>query len=63
MAEELQPVGLLPGEEFEGGEILQIFVIGHDIDRGGGALKIVPPMLKHLEDSEQLLIMGIIVEL
>ena len=38
-------------------------MIGHDIDGRGRALEIVTPVLECLEDGEQLLIMGIIVEL
>ena len=38
-------------------------MIGHDIKEGGRALEIMLPVLEHLKDGEQLLIMGIIVEL
>ena len=38
-------------------------MISHDINGGGGALKIVLPVLEHLKDGEQLLIMDIVVEL
>ena len=51
------------GEEFRGGEVLQVLVIGHDINGGDGALEIVSPVLESLKDGEQLLIMGVIVEL
>ena len=63
LAEELRPVGLPAGKELQGGEIFKILVIGHDIDGRGRALKIVMPVLECLKDGEQLLIMGIIVEL
>ena len=38
-------------------------MIGYDIDGGGRAFEIMLPVLECLEDGEQLLIMGIIVEL
>ena len=37
LAQELRPTGLLPGQEFGGGEILQVFVVGNDVDGGSGA--------------------------
>ena len=63
LAEELRLAGLLVGKELRGGEIFEILVIGHDINGGGRALEIVMPVLECLKDGEQLLIMGIIVEL
>ena len=46
-----------------GGEVLQIFVVSHDIDRGGWSLQIVMPVFENLEYGEELLIMSIIIQL
>ena len=37
LTKELRPMGLSPGQEFGGGEVLQVFVIGDDVDGGSGA--------------------------
>jgi len=51
------------GENLRGGEVLQVFVVGHDVNREGRALQVVTPALESLEDSEELLIMSIVVQL
>ena len=39
----LRPPGLLTGENLRGEEALEIFVVSDDVDRSGGALKIMAP--------------------
>jgi len=58
-----RPSGLPTGENFRGGEVLQVFVVGHDVNREGRALQVVTPALESLEDSEELLVMSIVVQL
>jgi len=49
------------GENLRGGEVLQVFVVSHDVNWEGRALQVVTPALESLEDSEELLVMSIIV--
>jgi len=51
------------GENLRGGEILQVFVVGHDVDREGRALQIMTPGLEGFENSEKLLVVRIVVQL
>ena len=50
-------------ENLRGREILKIFVIGNNIHRGGRALQVVSPGFESLEDSEELLVMRVVVQL
>jgi len=61
--EVFQPSGLPTGVNLRGGEILQVFVVGHDVNREGRALQVVMPALESLEDSEELLVVSIVVQL
>ena len=63
LGEVLRPAGLMAGQDLGAGEILQVLVVGDHIDRRGGALKVVSPVLEGLEDGQELLVMGIIVQL
>ena len=63
LGEVLQPVGLMVGQDFGAGEILQVLVVGDHINQRGGTLKVVSPVLEGLEDGQKLLVMGIIVQL
>ena len=38
-------------------------MVSDHIDRSGGALEVMPPVLEGLEDGQQLLVMGIIIQL
>ena len=51
------------GQDLGAGEILQVLVVGDHIDQRGGTLEVVSPVLEGLEDGQQLLVMGIIVQL
>ena len=63
LGEVLRPAGLTAGQDLGAGEILQVLVISDHIDQRGGTLKVVSPVLEGLEDGQQLLVMGIIVQL
>ena len=63
VGEELRPVGLPPSQELGGCKVLQVLVVGDDVNRSCGAFKIVAPGPKSLVDSEELLVMGVVVEL
>ena len=61
LGEVLRPAGLTAGQDLGAGEILQILVVGDHVDRSGGALKVVSPVLEGLEDGQKLLVMGVII--
>ena len=63
LGEELQPAGLPPSQEFGGCKVLQVLVVGDNINQSCGAFKIMAPGPKSLMDSKELLVMGVIVEL
>ena len=63
LGEVLRPAGLMADQDLGAGEVLQVLVVGDHIDWGGGALKVMSPVLESLEDGQQLLVMGIIVQL
>ena len=56
-------MGLMAGQDLGAGEILQVLVVSDHIDWRGGALEVVSPVLEGLEDGQQLLVMGIIIQL
>ena len=62
LGEVLRPAGLMVGQDLGAGEVLQVFVVGDHIDWRGGALKVMSPVLEGLEDGQQLLVMGIIIQ-
>ena len=63
LGEVLRPAGLTAGQDLGAGEILQVFVVSDHINRRGGALKVVSPVLEGLKDGQELLVMGVIVQL
>ena len=50
-------------ENLRGREILKILVISNNIHWGGRALQVVSPGFEGLEDSEELLVMCVVVQL
>jgi hypothetical protein len=60
--EKLGPARLAPSEEFHGTEILQIFVVGDDVDWVWSTLEVMAPCPKGLMDRKKFLIMDIVVE-
>jgi len=61
LGEVLRPVGLTASQDLGAGEVFQVFVVGDHIDRSGGALKVVSPVLKSLENGQKLLVVGVII--
>jgi len=61
LGEVLRPVGLMAGQDLGAGEIFQVLVVGDHINRSGGALKVVSPVLKGLKDGQKLLVMGVVI--
>ena len=51
------------GQDLGTGEVLQVLVVGDHINQRGGALEVMLPVLEGLKDGQQLLVMGIIVQL
>ena len=56
-------MGLLLSQEFGGCKVFQVLVVGDDVKQSCRAFKIVVPGPKSLVDSEELLVMSVIVEL
>ena len=56
-------MGLPLSQEFGGCKVLQVLVVGDNVNWSYRAFKIVVPGPKSLVDSEELLVMGVIVEL
>ena len=63
LREELQPAGLLLSQELGGCNIFQVLMVSDDVNQSCRAFRIVAPGPKSLVDSEELLVMGVIVEL
>ena len=62
LSEVFGPSRLSASEEFRGREILQILVIGNNVDRGTGAFEIVTPSSEGLEDGQQFFVVHIIIK-
>ena len=62
LGKELQPPGLMPGEQVDCGEVLEVLVVGHNIDWSFRTFEIVPPSSKCLKYSEEFLVMCVIIE-
>ena len=45
-------MGLSAGKDFSGSEILQIFVIGDDVNRSSATFQVLAPMFESFEDSK-----------
>ena len=63
LGEVLRPVGLMAGQDLGAGEVLQVLVVGDHINWRGRALEVVLPVLEGLKDGQQLLVLGIIIQL
>ena len=63
LGEELRPAGLPPSQELGGCKVFQVLVVSDDVNWNCRAFKMVVPGPKSLVDSEELLVMGVIVEL
>ena len=56
-------MGLPPSQELGGCKVFQVLVVSDNVNWSCGAFKIMAPGPKSLVDSEELLVMGVIVEL
>jgi len=52
LGEELRPAGLLAGQEFSGSKVLEVLVVGDNVDWSCGAFEVVSPSLEGLVDGE-----------
>jgi hypothetical protein len=59
--EVLGPLDLAPRQLLHGGEILQILMIGENINRRSGTFEVVPPDAEGLIDSQEFLIVRIVI--
>ena len=62
LGQELRPPGLMPGEQVDHGEVLEVLVVSNNVDQSFRTLKIVPPSGKHLKYSEEFLVVSVIVQ-
>jgi hypothetical protein len=62
LVEVLRPAHLAACEHLGGGKVLEVLMVSHHIDRGGGTFKIVTPGAESLEDGEELLIMSVVIQ-
>src|ERR1700731_999473 len=62
LGQELRPPGLMPGEQTDCGEVLEVLVVSNNIDRSFRTFKIVPPSGKRLKYSEEFLVMSVIIQ-
>ena len=62
LGKELQPPGLMLGEQADCGEVLKVLVVSNNVDQSFRTLKIVPPSSKCLKYSEEFLVMSVIIQ-
>ena len=62
LGEELRPAGLAAGEKTCGAEVLQVFVVCNYVDWSCGTLEVMSPSFEGLEDSQEFLIVSVIIE-
>ena len=63
LGEELQPPGLLASQEFSCCKVLKVLVVSDNVNQRHGAFQVVLPSPKGLMNGEQLLVVGVVVEL
>src|ERR1700730_3153832 len=62
LGQELRPPGLTPGEQVDHGEVLEVLMVGNDINRSFRTFEIVPPSRKHLKYSKEFLVVSVIIQ-
>src|ERR1700730_17037468 len=62
LGQELRPPGLTPGEQTDRGEVLEVLVVGNNVDRSFRTFEIVPPSGKCLKYSEEFLVVSVIIQ-
>ena len=61
LREECGPLGLPASQEFSEQEALQVFVISDHINQMFGTLKVMISLLESFKDSQELIVMDIII--
>ena len=61
LGKEFRPLRLAAVQKLSCGKIFEIFVVGNDVDRSRGTFKVVASNVEHFIDSEELLVMDIVV--
>ena len=56
------PSHLSASQEFRGREILQVLVVGNNVEQGTGAFEIVTPSSEGLKDGQQFFVVHVIIE-
>src|ERR1700731_2540145 len=62
LGQELRPPGLTPGEQADCGEVLEVLMVGNNVDRSFRTFEIVPPSSKRLKYSEEFLVVSVIIQ-
>ena len=62
LGEVFGPSGLSSGEELGSGEVREVLVISHDVNRSSGAFEEVPPALEGFEDCKEFFVVDIVIE-
>ena len=52
----------MPGEQTDRGEVLEVLVVGNNVDRSFRTFEIVPPSGKRLKYSEEFLVVSVIIQ-
>src|SRR6266542_6842669 len=61
LGKEFRPPHLAAVQKLSCGEIFEIFVVGNDVNGSRGTFKVVAPNVEHFVDSEELLVVDVIV--
>ena len=56
------PSCLLASQEFRGQEILQVLVVGNDVNWGTRAFEVVMPLSEGLEDGQKFFVVHVVIE-
>ena len=57
-----RPPDLPPSKDFGSSEILEVFMVGDNIDGISGTFEVMPPRFESFKNSEKLFIVGVVVE-
>ena len=62
LGQELQPPGLTPGEQVDHGEVIEVLMVGNNVNWSFRTFEIVPPSGKRLKYSEEFLVVSVIIQ-
>jgi hypothetical protein len=62
LRQELRPAGLSAGEHSDRGEILQVFMVCHHIDRRSRAFEVMSPDSECFKNGQEFFVMGVVVQ-